>query len=149
MIAIIPAAIVIFSILAYKKWSPIILAPFMALLTCFVCRLPALDTMLNTYMPSVADFVSDNFFIFFLGALFGGVMEVTGAAQSIAVSMSKLTRGKFVLPLIMTITGILAYGGVAGFVVYFSVYPIALHLCKQANISRALIPGTIYAGCWS
>ena len=37
MIAIIPAAIVIFSILAYKKWSPIILAPFMALLTCFVC----------------------------------------------------------------------------------------------------------------
>ena len=32
MIAIIPAAIVIFSILAYKKWSPIILAPFMACL---------------------------------------------------------------------------------------------------------------------
>ena len=83
MIAVIPVAIVIFSVLAYKKWSPIILAPFMALLTCFVCRLPALDTMLNTYMPSVADFVSTNFFIFFLGALFGGVMEVTGAAQSI------------------------------------------------------------------
>lgn len=149
MIIIIPVAIVIFGVLAYKKWSPILLAPFMALLTCFVCNLPAVDTMLNTYMPSVADFVSANFFIFFLGALFGGVMEVTGAAQSIAVSMSKLTRGRFVLPLIMTITGILAYGGVAGFVVYFSVYPIALHLCKEANISRALIPGTIYAGCWS
>ena len=149
MIIIIPIVIILFSILAYRKWSPILLAPVMALLTCFICGLPALDTMLNTYMPSVANFVSSNFFVFFLGAVFGGVMELTGAAQSIALWMSRLTKGKFVLPLVMTITGILAYGGVSGFVVYFSVYPIALHLCKEANISRALIPGTICAGCWT
>lgn len=149
MIIIIPIVIVLFSILAYKKWNPVLLAPVIAVLTCFISGLPVLDTMLNVYMPSVASFISTNFFIFFLGALFGGVMELSGGAQSIAIFMSKITKDKFVLPLIMTITGILAYGGVSGFVVYFAVYPIALFLCKEANISRALIPGAISAGCWT
>ncbi len=76
-------------------------------------------------------------------------MEISGAAQSIAISLSKVTKGKFIVPLIMTIAGVLAYGGVIGFVVYFAVYPIALYLCKENNISRALIPGAISAGCWT
>ena len=31
----------------------------------------------------------------------------------------------------MTITGILTYGGVSGFVVFFVIYPIALQLFRQ------------------
>ena len=148
-VMLIPIFICLFSLLAYKKWSPILLGPTMALLLVVCCRLPILDTMLGSYMESSAAFVKSNFFVFFLGAIFGGVMEVTNAARAIAVWMSGLTKGKFVLPLIMTITGILAFGGVSGFVVYFAMYPIALHLCKESNISRALIPGSIAAGCWT
>lgn len=148
-ILIIPLMIIIFSFLAYRKWSPILLAPFVTLLTCILAGLPLLDTMLNVYLPGVAGFISNNFFVFFLGSLFGGVMELSGAAKSIATFMSKITRGKFSIPLLMTITGVLAYGGVSGFVVYFTVYPIALFLCKESNISRALIPGAISAGCWT
>ncbi|WP_138159637.1 GntP family permease [Peptoniphilus catoniae] len=149
MIIIIPIMIVIFSLLAYKKWNPILLAPFVAVITCLIGNIPVLETMLDVYMPSVASFISTNFFIFFLGALFGSVMELSGAAQAIALYLSKITKGKYIIPLIMTISGILAYGGVIGFVVYFSVYPISLYLCKNNNISRALIPGAISAGCWT
>lgn len=148
-IMIIPIFICLFSFLAYKKWSPILLGSTMALLLVVCCRLPILSTMLGPYLESSSAFVKSNFFVFFLGAVFGGVMEVTNAAKSIAVWMSGLTRGKFILPLIMTITGILAFGGVSGFVVYFAMYPIALHLCKESNISRSLIPGAIAAGCWT
>ena len=148
-IMIIPIFICLFGFLAYRKWSSILLGPAMALLLVIVCRLPMVDTMLGPYLEASASFVQSNFFVFFLGAIFGGIMEATGAAQSIALWMSKLTRGKFVLPLIMTITGILTYGGVSGFVVYFAMYPIALYLCKEANISRALIPGAIASGCWA
>lgn len=148
-IIVIPIAICLFSYLAYRKWSPILLGPFMALLLVLACRLPVLNTMLGPYLASSSNFVKNNFFVFFLGAIFGGIMELTGAAKSIAQFMSGLTRGKCVLALIMTITGILSYGGVSGFVVYFAIYPIALHLCREANISRALIPGAIVAGCWS
>lgn len=148
-IIIIPIAICLFSFLAYRKWSPILLGPFMALLLTIVCQLPILKTMLGPYLLAATNFVKANFFVFFLGAIFGGVMELTNGAKAIAVWMGGFTKGKFVLPLIMTITGILAFGGVSGFVVYFAMYPIALHLCKRANISRALIPGTIASGCWT
>lgn len=148
-IIIIPIFICLFSLLAYKKWSPILLGPVMALLLVLFCQLPVLETMLGPYLKASSNFVQGNFFVFFLGAIFGGVMEITNGAKAIAVWMSGLTKGKFVLPLIMTITGILAFGGVSGFVVYFAMYPIALHLCKEANISRSLIPGTIAAGCWT
>ncbi len=148
-VIIIPIFICLFSLLAYKKWSPILLGPVMALLLVICTRLPLLDTMLGPYLEAASNFVKSNFFVFFLGAIFGGVMEVTNAAKSIAVWMSGITKGKFVLPLIMTITGILAFGGVSGFVVYFSMYPIALHLCRESNISRALIPGAIASGCWT
>jgi len=146
---LIPIFILLFSYLAYRKWSPILLGPTVALLLVIVTRLPVLDTMLGPYLASSAGFVKNNFFVFFLGAIFGGIMEETNAAKSIATWMSGITKGKFVLPLIMTITGILAYGGVSGFVVYFAMYPIALHLCKEANISRFLIPGAIASGCWT
>lgn len=145
----IPVFIFLFAVLAYKRWSPVLLGPTVSVILCLVTGLPVLDTMMGPYMTATTDFIKSNFFVFFLGAIFGAVMEETNAAKAIAVWMSGITRGKFVLPLIMTIAGILCYGGVLGFVVYFAVYPITLHLCKEANISRALIPATIGAGCWT
>ena len=43
-IMLIPIFICLFSFLAYKKWSPILLGPVMALLLVFCCQLPVLDT---------------------------------------------------------------------------------------------------------
>ncbi|RGY97387.1 Na+/H+ antiporter NhaC family protein [Clostridium sp. AM58-1XD] len=145
----IPVFIFLFAVLAYKRWSPVLLGPTVSVILCVVTGLPVLDTMMGPYMTATTDFIKSNFFVFFLGAIFGAVMEETNAAKAIAVWMSGITKGKFVLPLIMTIAGILCYGGVLGFVVYFAVYPITLHLCREANISRALIPATIGAGCWT
>ncbi len=146
---LIPAFILLFAFLAYKRWSPLLLGPFVSLLLCIVCELPVLDTMLGAYMDAVVGFIKSNFFVFFLGAIFGAIYEKTHAAASIATAMSRLTHGKFALPLIMTIAGVLCYGGVLGFVVYFAAYPIALQLCKESNISRKLIPAAIGAGCWT
>ena len=146
---LIPAFILLFAFLAYKRWSPLLLGPFVSLLLCIATQLPVLDTMLGAYMDSVVDFIKSNFFVFFLGAIFGAIYEKTHAAASIATWMSKLTHGKFALPLIMTIAGVLRYGGVLGFVVYFAAYPIALQLCKESNITRKLIPAAIGAGCWT
>ena len=146
---LIPAFILLFAFLAYKRWSPLLLGPFVSLLLCIVCGLPVLDTMLGAYMDAVVGFIKSNFFVFFLGAIFGAIYEKTHAAASIAIAMSHVTHGKFALPLIMTIAGVLCYGGVLGFVVYFAAYPIALQLCKESNITRKLIPAAIGAGCWT
>ena len=146
---LIPVFILLFAFLAYKRWSPLLLGPVVSLLLCLATGLPVLDTMLGPYMDSVVGFIKSNFFVFFLGAIFGAIYEKTHAAAAIATWMSKLTHGKFALPLIMTIAGVLCYGGVLGFVVYFAAYPIALQMCKESNITRKLIPAAIGAGCWT
>ena len=40
------------------------------------------DGLLNTYMGGFVDFTKTWFLMFFLGALFGKVMDVTGAADA-------------------------------------------------------------------
>lgn len=100
-------------------------------------------------MPAASDYVTSYFLVFFVGALFGAVYQHTGAAESISKTLAGLCKGKFVAPIIMTITGILTYGGVSGFVVFFVIYPIALNMFKEANLTRRLIPGAISAGCWT
>lgn len=146
---LIPLFIILFAFLAYKRWSPLLLGPVVSLLLCLATGLPVLQTMTGPYMESVVAFIKSNFFVFFLGAIFGAIYERTHAAAAIASWMSGLTHGKFVLPLIMTIAGVLCYGGVLGFVVYFAAYPIALQMCRESNITRKLIPAAIGAGCWT
>lgn len=100
-------------------------------------------------MPAAADYVSKYFLTFFVGALFGAIYQFTGAAESIARTISRVSHDKFVAPVIMVITGLLTFGGVSGFVVFFVIYPIALQMFKKANLTRMLIPAAISAGCWT
>ncbi|AVP55392.1 citrate transporter [Clostridium tetani] len=146
---IIIIALVLFTILAFKRVSALILGPLVSLFVIVCSKLPMFDTMLGPYMNAAANYVEKFFLVFFVGAVFGSIMQETGAAESIAHSLIKITNGKFVAPLIMIITGLLTYGGISGFVVFFAMYPIAVELFKSANLSRRLIPAAISAGAWT
>lgn len=148
-ILILIGALVLFAVLAFKQISVLVLAPAITLAVFLLMRMPVLDNMLGAFMPSAANYISNYFLLFFVGALFGAVYQATGAAESIALAISRVSRGKFAAPVIMCITGILTYGGVSGFVVFFVVYPIALSMFKKGNISRMLLPAAISSGCWA
>lgn len=148
-VAILPIALLLFGILAFQKWNALILGPLLSLLVALVAGLPLVETMLGPYMETAAGYFRDFFLIFFVGSIFGSIMEETGAARSLAGWITSVTKGKYVAPLIMTVTGILTYGGISGFVIFFAMYPVALHLFKEANVSRRLIPAAISAGCWT
>ena len=142
-------SLILFGVLAFKQVSAYILAPLIAVFVAVLSGLPILDSLKNLFMPAASRYFSSFFLVFFVGALFGAVYQYTGAAESIARFMSGLTKDRFVAPLIMCITGVLTFGGVSGFVVFFVIYPIALQMFKKANLSRILIPGAISAGCWT
>ncbi len=142
-------AIILFALLAFKQLSALILAPLVTIFVVVCSGLPVLDSLKDMFMPAAANYVSSYFLVFFVGALFGAVYQFTGAAESIARFIGGLCHGKFVAPIIMIITGILTFGGVSGFVVFFVIYPIALNLFKEANLTRRLIPAAISAGCWT
>lgn len=142
-------AIILFGLLAFKQLSALILAPLVTIFVAVCSGLPILDSLKESFMPAAADYVSKYFLVFFVGALFGAIYQYTGAAESIARTIGKACHGKFVAPIIMCITGLLTFGGVSGFVVFFVIYPIALQLFKEANLTRRLIPAAISAGCWT
>ena len=154
-ILILFVAIVLFGLLAFRGISALILAP---LVTCFVLILSPifagqdiaiLEGLKTQFMPAAANYVSSYFLVFFVGAIFGAVYQFTGAAKSIAKWLAGMCHGKFVAPIIMCIPGLLTYGGISGFVVFFVIYPIALQMFRSANLTRRLIPAAISAGCWT
>lgn len=142
-------ALILFGVLAFKQINALILAPLVTIFVIVFSGLPVLESLKAAFMPAASKYVSDYFLVFFVGAIFGAVYQFTGAAESIARALSKRANNKFVAPLIMCITGILTFGGVSGFVVFFVIYPIALQMFRQANLTRMLIPAAISAGCWT
>lgn len=148
-IAIIIIALVLFTILAFKGVSAVIMGPLVGLIVAVLAQLPVTDTMLGPFMASTADYVQKFFLVFFLGAVFGAIYEQTGAAKSVAMGIVKASRGKFAASIVFIIGAVLTFGGISGFVVFFVLYPIALQLFKENNITRRILPGAISAGSWT
>lgn len=143
-------SLVLLMYLAYRGISVIILTPLLALLAVILGgSLNLLPVYTGTYMSSLANYVATYFPIFLLGAIFGKVMDSSGAAQTIANAIAKkLGKEKAIIAVVLS-CAILTYGGVSLFVVAFAVYPIALSLFREAGVPKRLIPGSIALGAFT
>lgn len=134
---------------AYRGYPVILFAPVFALLAAVMAGLPLLPTYTEVFMVKAVDYVKLYFPIFLLGAVFGKLMEDSGAARSIARGLTG-TFGKNQAILAVVLSGaILTYGGVSLFVVAFAVYPFAAALFREANIPKRLVPATIALGAFT
>lgn len=143
-------SLVLLMALAYRGVSVLILAPLMALLAVlFSPGTPVLASYTQVFMPALGGFVIAFFPLFLLGAVFGKLMEASGAALVIARAIvAKLGEQRAILAIVLA-CAVLTYGGVSLFVVAFAVYPIAAALFKQAQVPKRLIPGTIALGAFT
>lgn len=135
--------------LAYRGYSIIWVAPITAAIVAITGGLPLLETYTETYMGGFVGFTKSWFPVFMLGAIFGHLMEYTGAARSIAEWLTKMLGPKRAILGVIVGCGVLTYGGISLFVVVFAMYPLAVALFREANISRILIPGTIALGSFT
>ncbi len=81
-------------VLAYRGWSIIWIAPVSAGVVALTGGLDLLDAYKDTYMGGFVGFARQWFPVFMLGAVFGKLMEDTGMARSVAVSLSRLIGKK-------------------------------------------------------
>jgi len=100
----------------------------------------------TSYMTGFTGFIMSWYLMFLLGAVFGKVMEDSGAADAVAKWFVDKLGMKYAVLAIVMACAILTYGGVSLFVVAFSVYPMAISLFKQANLPRRFIPATLALG---
>ncbi|AIZ79760.1 GntP family permease [Actinobacillus equuli subsp. equuli] len=141
--------LVLLMYLAFRGYSIVWIAPLCATIVAFTGDLNVLDAYLGSYMNGLVDFVKAWFPAFLLSAIFGNLMDVSGGAKSIAVWLTKALGSKSAIASIVLGCALLTYGGVSLFVVVFAVYPLALAVFKEANITRRLIPGTIACGAFT
>ncbi|WP_097026237.1 GntP family permease [Clostridium peptidivorans] len=143
-------SLVLLMYLAYRGITVLILAPALALLAVvFSGELPLLVTYTEVFMKDFAGYAKTYFPLFLFGAVFGKIMDDSGAAKSIANFIAhKLGKDKAMLAVVLS-CAVLTYGGVSLFVVAFAVYPIAVELFKESNLPKRLIPGTIALGAFT
>jgi H+/gluconate symporter-like permease len=137
-------------VLAYRGVSVLLLAPTMALLAVLLSpEAPLLASYTQVFMTALGQFVALYFPLFLLGALFGKLMEASGAARAIADGIAAaLGRERAILAVVLA-CAVLTYGGVSLFVVAFAVYPIAVALFRDAQVPERLIPATIALGAFT
>ncbi|OJF95956.1 GntP family permease [Alkalibacterium sp. 20] len=135
--------------LAYMGYSIIWVAPVAAGFVAWTGGLNLLDAYTGVYMSGLVGFLQTWFPVFMLSSIFGKLMEDTGMARSIALTLSKLLGEKRAILGVFISAAVLTYGGISLFVVVFAVYPLALSLFRQANLPRRLIPATIALGAFT
>ena len=144
---IVGLALLIF--LAFRGKSLLWAAPVCALLVAFTGGLDMFTAYTQNYMEGMVGFVKEWFPAFMLGAIFGQIMQDSGGAVSLTKAVVKLVgRDKAIFASVLC-GGVLAYGGISGFVIIGSMYPIVVGLFKEADITRRLIPATIMTGAFT
>ena len=135
--------------LAYRGVPVILAAPIASAVALIFSGAPILASYTEIFMPAMADFVSNYFPIFLVGAIFGVLMTVTGYAESIARSVTSWVGSRSAIAATVITSALMTYGGISLFVVAFVMYPLARELFRAADIPRRLVPGTIALGIFT
>ncbi|MCP3403589.1 GntP family permease [Bradyrhizobium sp. CCGB20] len=131
---------------AFRGWSVLLLAPFAALVAALFGGEPLLANLTQVFMVNAAGFLAQFFPIFLLGAVFGKLMDDSGAVTSVAGFMAQRLGERRVILAVVLAGAMVTYGGVSLFVAFFVIVPMARSLFRAAAIPRRLIPAAIVLG---
>ncbi|MGM4923409.1 GntP family permease [Tardiphaga sp. 804_B3_N1_9] len=132
--------------LAFRGWSVLLLAPLSALVAAAFGREPLLANWTQTFMGSAAQFLAQFFPIFLLGAVFGKLMDDSGAVTAVANFITRRLGERRVILAVVLSGALVTYGGVSLFVAFFVIVPMAQSLFRAAGIPRRLVPATVILG---
>ena len=143
------AALALLILLAYRGVSVLIAAPLAAIVAAVSAGAPVLASLTQVMMPALGNFVMQFLLLFLLGAIFGKLMEESGAARKLAEAMVARLGPANTIPAVVLACAVLTYGGVSLFVVAFAVAPLAAELFTRSRLPHALIPATIALGAFT
>ncbi|KON86210.1 citrate transporter [Sporosarcina globispora] len=140
------ASLILLMYLTMKGVNIIIAAIISAVVVALTGGLNLETALTEHYMTGFTNYFYSWFLIFLLGAVFGKIMQVTKAADSIAIWVKDTLDPSKAVFAVVAAAAIMTYGGVSLFVVGFAVYPIAVSLFKVANLPHRFIPAALVFG---
>jgi H+/gluconate symporter-like permease len=132
--------------LAFRGWSVLLLSPVAALIAAAFDRQPLLANWTQTFMGSAAEFLAQFFPIFLLGAVFGKLMDDSGAVVAVANFITRALGERRVILAVVLAGALVTYGGVSLFVAFFVIVPMAQSLFRKAAIPHRLVPAAVILG---
>lgn len=140
--------LILLMFLAFRGHSIIWVAPVAAMVVAIMSGYNLFDAYLTDYMTGAGNYVITWFPAFFLGAVYGKIMDATGAARSLANKVISFLGQEWALASVVIPCLLMTYGGISLFVVVFVVYPMGYAIYREANIPRTLLPGAIAFGAF-
>ena len=135
--------------LAFRGFTLLLAAPAAAIVAAAFSGEPILAKWTLTFMQGTGGFITNFFPLFLLGGVFGKLMDDSGAALSIARTITERLGEKRAVMAVVLACAVLTYGGVSLFVVAFAVFPVADALFRQAAVPHRLIPPAIALGAFT
>ena len=127
-------AIALFIALVLKN-VPIVIATILSSIFLLLTQqMDLYDGITATYMTGFGDYVRDFFLLFMLGALFGKLVEISGAANSISTFIFRAFGDRFAIIGLIIMGIILTLGGVNLFVAMFTMYPLAMAMFRRMSL---------------
>src|SRR4249920_2623824 len=135
--------------LAFRGYTLLLAAPAAAIVAAAFSGEPLLAKWTLTFMQGTGGFITNFFPLFLLGGVFGKLMDDSGAALSIARTITERLGETRAIMAVVLVCAVLTYGGVSLFVVAFAVFPVADALFRQAAVPQRLIPAAIALGAFT
>ncbi|MCU6762089.1 5-keto-D-gluconate transporter [uncultured Roseburia sp.] len=147
-------ALALFMLLVYKGISSFIVAPVCAIIVAVTNSMGAVDTF-YTFAQGLGEMIIQLFAIIFLGVVLGKVYTETKAAASIAKTLTTKfivkhqgnAQVRIAILIMLIIAGAMTLGGIDGFVLTFTTFPIAFIIAEMVDIPRKYIPAMLMLNC--
>ena len=137
-------ALLILMFLIYRGKNIIFVVPIILVSIILLTRQTAsLPDYSITYFLGMIDFIITNALLFFLGVLFGAVISATKIAEQMAQYLINKLGHKYVILALVLLTNAMMLGGISGFIIIFTMFPIANHVFTTMNIPKRFIFGLI------
>ena len=138
-------AIALFIALVLKNVPTVIAAILSSIFLLLTRRMGLYEGITAPYMTGFGNYVRDFFLLFMLGALFGKLVEISGAANSFSTFIFRAFGDRFAIVGLIIMGIILTLDGVNLFVAMFTMHPLAMF--RKADIPRKFFPAASFAGC--
>lgn len=128
----------------YRRYGILLTSLVAATLVVLTNQLNLIDS-LGSWAEGLSGYVMNNFLLFAFSALFGKLMEDSGAASTFANLIYKGLGKKWAPIGTMIATSFLSFAGISSFIIIYTVYPIFLSIWKESDLPRRLIPAAIFS----
>lgn len=125
---------------SYKRVNIVLASLLACVLMAAFSKMPVYEMLMGPYMSGLSDFLNSYFLMILFSAVLGRLMNDGGGAKKIAVTFSKMVehsdpqRQKFMCVLLVAaLYYLFSYIGISGFVLVFTIMPIAKHLFHSTD----------------